>query len=127
MPARYNPGMALEANIETVVGAAGEATAVVTLTGMLTLGTNLKTADQKVQTALAHGAKNLILDLTGVEFSDSAGLGMLVHTFGLVRDKGGQMRLCGVGARVSYMLKLTTTDKLLTVDPDRAASLAALA
>ena len=117
--------MALEATVETVETGSGT-TAVVTLVGLLTLGTNLKTADQRVQTALAQGAKNLVLDVTGVEFSDSAGLGMLVHTFGLVRAKGGQMRMCGVGERIAYMLKLTTTDKLLTVDADRAASLAAL-
>ncbi len=115
--------MALEATIETV----GDGqTAVVTLVGLMTLGTNLKTADQQVQTALGQGAKNLVLDLTGVEYSDSAGLGMLVHTYGLVKAKGGVLRLCGVQKRVTQMLKLTTTDKFLMVDADRAASVAAI-
>ncbi|RXH58347.1 STAS domain-containing protein [Granulicella sibirica] len=101
-------------------------TAVVTLTGLLTLGTNLKTADQQVQTALEQGAKNLVLDLTSVAYSDSAGLGMLVHTYGLVKSRGGLLRLCGVGPRVLAMLKLTTTDRFLMIDSDRTASLTAL-
>jgi anti-sigma B factor antagonist len=115
--------MALEATIEAI----GDGqTAVVTLVGLMTLGTNLKTADQRVQTALEQGAKNLVLDLTGVEYSDSAGLGMLVHTYGLAKKKGGVLRLCGLQKRVQQMLKLTTTDRFLPVDADRAASLAAL-
>ena len=115
-------GMALDVKIEMIQAE----TAVVTLTGLLTLGTNLKTADQQVQTALEQGATNLVLDLTAVAYSDSAGLGMLVHTYGLVKNKGGQLRLCGVGPRVLAMLKLTTTDRFLMIDPDRIASLAAL-
>ena len=113
--------MALEATIEKI----GD-TSVVTLNGMMTLGTNLKTADQQVQAALSSGAKNLVLDLTGVDYSDSAGLGMLVHTYGLVKAGGGQLRLCGVGPRVLGMLKLTTTDRFLPMDPDRTASLQVL-
>ena len=118
--------MALEATVETMEGTSSGKTAIVTLTGLMTLGTNLKTADQRVQTALETGAKNLVLDMTGVSYSDSAGLGMLVHTYGLVKAKGGSFRLCGVGERVMAMLKLTTTDRFLTVDADRTASLAAL-
>ena len=114
--------MALDVTIEII----HPDTAVVTLTGLLTLGTNLKTADQQVQTALEHGVKNLVLDLTAVSYSDSAGLGMLVHTYGLTKAKGGQLRLCGVGPRITAMLKLTTTDRFLLVDADRAASLEAL-
>lgn len=118
--------MALEAMVETFKTAKGEPAAVVALVGMMTLGTNLKTADQQVQTALDGGAKHLVLDLGGVAYSDSAGLGMLVHTFGLVKAKGGLLRLCSVGPRIEQMLKLTTTDRFLAVDPDRAASVAAL-
>ena len=101
-------------------------TAIVTLVGMMTLGTNLKTADQKIQSALDQGAKNLVLDMTGVTYSDSAGLGMLVHTYGLIKRNGGEFRVCGVGERVMSMLRMTTTDRMLTLDEDRAASLAAL-
>jgi anti-anti-sigma factor len=118
--------MALDATIETIETAGRGITAVVTLSGMMTLGTNLKTADQQVQSALDQGAKNLVLDLTGVSYSDSAGLGMLVHTYGLIKRSGGQFRLCGVQERVMSMLRMTTTDKFLPVDEDRASSLAAL-
>ena len=118
--------MALDAAIETIETPEGGMTAIVTLVGMMTLGTNLKTADQKIQSALDQGAKNLVLDMTGVTYSDSAGLGMLVHTYGLIKRNGGEFRVCGVGERVMSMLRMTTTDRMLTLDEDRAASLAAL-
>ena len=101
-------------------------TAVAVLTGTLTLGTDLKVAATQLQTLVEQGVRSLVLDMTGVAYSDSAGLGMLIHTFGLLEQRGGAMRLCGVGERVAAMLRMTHTDKVLPTDPDLNASLAAL-
>jgi ABC-type transporter Mla MlaB component len=51
--------------------------AVVTLSGGLTLGTSLKIADSQIQAAIEDGATKIVIDLTDVEYVDSAGLGML--------------------------------------------------
>jgi anti-sigma B factor antagonist len=67
-----------------------------------------------------------VLDLTEVPYLDSAGLGTLVHTNGLVLRSGGMLRLCGVGNQVAALLKLTKMDAVLPVDADAGASLAAL-
>ncbi len=101
-------------------------TAVATIAGPLNMGTNLKTIDSNLQTLIADGVKRLVLDLSGCPYSDSAGLGVLMQTFGLVREKQGQLRLCGVGERIGRMLRLTTTDRFFQCDANRAESLAAL-
>jgi anti-sigma B factor antagonist len=101
-------------------------TAVITLEGNLTLGMNLKMADGQIQGLVEEGVSRMVLDLTGVAYMDSAGLGTLVHTNGLVLRSGGMLRLCGVGERVAALLKLTKMDAVLSVDPDAGASLAAL-
>ncbi len=101
-------------------------TAVVTLVGSLTLGTNLKMADGQIQGLVEEGVSRMVLDLTAVPYIDSAGLGTLVHTNGLLLRGGGKLRLCGVGDRVAALLKLTQMDAVLSVDPDAATSLAAL-
>lgn len=103
-----------------------EATAVVTLSGPLTLGTSLKFADSQVQGAIADGVTKLVFDLTAVDFVDSAGLGMIVYIYGAVNGKNGTLRLCGVAPRIMSLFRLTKTDGFLPIDTTREDSLAAL-
>ena len=104
-----------------------EDTAVVTLSGSLTLGTSLKVANSQIDGVIAEGVTKMVIDLTEVDYVDSAGLGMLVYTFGGLSKVGGLLRLCGVGPRVQSLLELTKTNSVLAVDQTRAESLAALA
>jgi len=119
----YNVGMPLSATIEKLP----EATAVVTLSGQMTLGTSLKVADSQIQGLITDGVTKLVIDLSAVDYMDSAGLGMLVYVFGTLREKTGTLRICGVAPRLLSLLKLTKTDTFLSVDPSRADCLAALA
>jgi anti-anti-sigma factor len=114
--------MPVEARIELFPGN----TAVFTLTGAMTMGTSLKAVDGQLQNALASGIVRMVLDLHGVEYADSAGLGLLVHTFGLLNERGGSFRLCGIRPRLRAMLHTTKTDTILSLDDTREDSLAAL-
>jgi anti-sigma B factor antagonist len=99
---------------------------VVTFAGNLTLGMGLKTADAQLQGLVEKGICRIVLDLTAVPYVDSAGLGTLVHTYGLTQQRNGMLRLCGVTERVAALLRLTRMDAVLPVDADAAASLAAI-
>ena len=100
--------------------------AVVRYTGALTLGTSLHTADAQLQKTIKDGAAKVVLDMAGVPYMDSAGLGTLVQASGIAREQGGELRLCGVSARVAELIKMTRTDGLLPMDADVEASLKAL-
>jgi anti-sigma B factor antagonist len=100
--------------------------ALVVLAGRITLGSSLSLVESQIRSLINGGAFKLVFDLTGVEFVDSAGLGMLVYAYGSLASKGGVLRLCGVGPRVQSLLELTKTNTILTVDATRADSLAAL-
>lgn len=100
--------------------------AVVTFLGSLTLGTSLKVADSQIQSAIADGVSRLVIDMSGVDFLDSAGLGMIVYVYGMLSEKGGVMRLCGVSPRIASVFKLTKTNAFLIVDDCRETSLSAL-
>jgi anti-sigma B factor antagonist len=114
--------MPLSANIENFP----HEIAVVRLSGGLTLGTSLKIADAQVQAAIEDGASRMVIDLTDVEYVDSAGLGMLMYAYGMLNEKKGTLRLCGVTARVLSLLKITKTDMFLPIDKSLDESLAAL-
>jgi anti-sigma B factor antagonist len=101
--------------------------AVVRFTGPLTLGTSLHAADAQVQKTINDGAARVVLDLAGVPYMDSAGLGALVQASGMAKQQGGDLRLCGVSERVAELIKMTRTDGLLPMDADVDASLKALA
>ena len=100
--------------------------AVVSLSGGLTLGTSLKIADSQIQAAIANGVTRMVIDLTNVEYVDSAGLGMLMYAYGLLNEKKGMLRLCGVADRVMSLFQMTKTDSFLPIDATRDVSVAAL-
>jgi anti-sigma B factor antagonist len=114
--------MSLEVAIEKLDGN----TAVVTVSGPLSLGTKLKVLDAQLQQLASDGVSRMILDLTDCPYMDSSGLGILVYTRALLHNSNGVLRLCGVNDRISTLLKLTKTDALLAWDGDRTASIAAL-
>ncbi len=100
--------------------------AVVRFTGALTLGTSLHAADAQMQKTIKDGAAKVVLDLAGVPYMDSAGLGALVQASGIAKQQGGDLRLCAVPERVAELIRMTRTDGLLPMDADVDASLAKL-
>jgi anti-sigma B factor antagonist len=112
--------MILEAELERP----DPTTAVFRLTGRMTLGMRLREVESKISDAADDGVKRLILDLSGVEFIDSAGLGALMILYGNMKVRGSQLRLVAPAARVVDVLKLTHTDSILRIDKDLEAALA---
>jgi len=66
----------------------------------------------KVQSLLQQGQKNLLIDLSGVAYVDSAGLGELVQAYATTKNRGGALKLLNVTKRLQDLLVVT---KLLTV------------
>ena len=112
--------MILEAELERV----DPITAVFRLTGRMTLGMRLREVESKISDAANDGVERLILDLSGIEYLDSAGLGVLMILYGNMKIRGGQLRLVAPGAKVLDVLRLTHTDSILNVDERLEAALA---
>ena len=87
--------------------------AVVKVTGDITLnkGGDVLLKD-KVQSLIQQGQKNILLDLSGVSYVDSAGLGELVQAYATTKNRGGALKLLSVTKRLKDLLVVT---KLLTV------------
>ena len=113
-------------SLEVTIDKLNDISALVTLSGPLSLGTNLKIVDMQLQRLIDEGVVRLVLDLTACPYADSSGLGVMVHIHGLAEAKGGLVRLCGASERIVRMLELTHTDALLPHDADLASSIAAL-
>ena len=87
--------------------------AVVKVTGDITLnkGADVQLKD-KIQSLVQQGHKNVLVDLSGVSYVDSAGLGELVQAFVTTKNRGGSLKLLNVTKRLRDLLVVT---KLLTV------------
>ena len=60
-------------------------------------------------------APNIVVDLTGVPYVDSSGVGSLVNMHVSRQKVGGSVQLLGVSDRVKTVLAVTKVDKVLAV------------
>jgi anti-sigma B factor antagonist len=85
---------------------------VLDLKGKMTLGEGDELLKDKINSLLASGKKKLVLNLEGVPYIDSAGLGEIVRTYTTVSRQGGSLKLLNLTKRIEDLLSIT---KLLTV------------
>lgn len=80
---------------------------------------------ERLDEAVHEGRVNLIVDLTGVRFLDSTGLGVLVGRLKLARSLGGSLRLVGTEERVLKVFSITGLDKVFEIHPTLGEAVAA--
>lgn len=72
---------------------------------------------------LAQNHKDLILNLTGLEYLDSSGVGELVRNYMSVVKKGGTMKVVGLAPKVEEIMKVTKLYQVFPEFPDEASAL----
>ncbi len=81
---------------------------------------------QAVVKVVEAGDTRLLLDLQGVEFLDSSGLGAMVSILKAVGSRG-TVAVCNATGGVQSLFKLTRMDKVFTLYGSREDALARLA
>lgn len=61
---------------------------------------------------LEDGKKNIVVDLSGVKFMNSSGLGMLISGFTSMKNGGGKLVLARATEKINSLLVIT---KLITI------------
>jgi anti-sigma B factor antagonist len=80
--------------------------AVLTLSGQLTLDDGDLAFGRYVDEMIASGTRRIVVDLAGVSYIDSAGVGMMVAESQRVSQQGGAMRLARLTARSHHLLAM---------------------
>jgi anti-sigma B factor antagonist len=80
--------------------------------GRIVLGDEIGALRDAVRAFVAAGKKKIILNLAGVDYIDSSGVGELVGSFTTVRNAGGELKLLNLTQKVHDVLHVT---KLYTV------------
>jgi anti-sigma B factor antagonist len=89
-------------------------TRVFRLTGKCTLY-NTQPLKEAVDASLKERKKQIVFDLAGCEFMDSAGMGALVGCKFKCTKEGGRLAVCNVPPEVLATLRLARLDRLMDI------------
>ncbi len=89
-----------------------EGITILELKGRITVGKEATALREKIAECTAAGVRNVVLNLAGIDFIDSTGLGALVVCATSARKAGGSVKLVNLNRRNIELLVMT---KLATV------------
>ena len=89
-----------------------EGITILAMKGRITVGKEATALREKIAEITAGGVRNVVLNLAGVDFIDSTGLGALVVCATSARKAGGSVKLVNLNRRNIELLVMT---KLATV------------
>jgi len=95
---------------------------IVELTGHLNLGNELMTVEAAVKRLIQEGVRKLVIDVSALDYIDSAGIGMLVGCNGQMDRAGGKMRVAGAHGAVAKAFEVVHMDRIMALDPDIATA-----
>lgn len=98
---------------------------VVALTGRLDAGA-ADAVKATLKRLAADGYRHLVVDLAGVPYVDSSGLGALIAALKATREAGGDFRIARPVAQVLYILQVSTLDRVLVPHGSVAAAVIGL-
>jgi anti-sigma B factor antagonist len=94
-----------------------EGVTILAMKGRLTVG-EASSVREKVSEVLAKGCDKIILDLSGVDYIDSTGLGSMVICYTTIKKAGGALKLVNLNKRNIELLLLTKLHTIFEVFSD---------
>jgi anti-sigma B factor antagonist len=72
---------------------------------------------------LKQGRRDIVLNLSGLQYLDSSGIGELARVYVSVVKQSGQMKVIGLSSRVEEILKVTHLYQVFPEFPDEESAL----
>jgi anti-sigma B factor antagonist len=88
------------------------------ISGRLNLGNSLLSIESAIQRLVEEGVRKLVVDIAGLHYIDSSGIGLLVTSSGNVEHSGGRMRIAGAQGAVARTLELVHVERITPLDAD---------
>ena len=99
---------------------------ILVLEGKVLVGEASQMLHDAVRERLAAGAKKLVLQLSGVTYIDSSGVGQIVGALSASRKAGGDLRLADLTPKVRDLMMMTNLNKLFDLNQSEAAAISSL-
>ena len=98
---------------------------VVELTGTLALGRESQRIEALIDELANRGHVKVVLDMSKVDYIDSAGIGLVALAAGKLKEAGGRCIVVAPEGRVLHLLNMTQMTAIVTVCPTSQAASAA--
>ncbi|MDZ7271913.1 MAG: STAS domain-containing protein [candidate division KSB1 bacterium] len=83
------------------------AVTVLSLAGKIMGGPDAGLLNEKVHQLIDAGTKNVVLDLSQVQWMNSSGLGILISAASTLRNNGGELKLACITPRIRSLMTIT--------------------
>ena len=100
---------------------------VLDVAGRLTAGAGANQLRETIRALADDGEQKVLLNLAGVAFLDSTGLGSLAAASEMLRLRGGQLRIVNATGPVRHVFQITRLNKVFPDVGDEDAALASFA
>ena len=96
---------------------------IVDVVGKFTLGDGRTKLRDLIHVFTNGGRRKFLINLAGVDFIDSYGIGELARCFSVIKRLGGEMKLVHVSKKVQDVLRLTKLNTLFEIHSEEGAAL----
>jgi anti-anti-sigma factor len=100
---------------------------VIELTGKLALGPDSQRIETLVDELARRGPIRVVLDMSKVDYIDSAGIGLVALASGKLKEVGGRVIVVAPQGKVLQLLSVTQIDTIVTVCPTTEKAAASFA
>jgi anti-sigma B factor antagonist len=101
--------------------------AILDLSGKVTLGENAGILRDEFKVLLAEGYKNILLNMAGVSYVDSAGLGELVGAYTTAANAGVKVKLLNLQSKMQDLLQITKLHTVFEIFDNEQTAIASCA
>jgi anti-sigma B factor antagonist len=103
---------------------AGGAT-VIALEGNLMGGPDASALNSALHELVDNGKTRVVLDLAGVQFINSSGLGLLIGGATTLKNAGGALKIAGASEKILALIRITKLGSVFETYPSVSAAAAA--
>ena len=96
---------------------------VIVLSGRVAIGEASRRIEPEVIAAINDGAKMVVIDLAGVSYIDSTGVGIMAYCFGKAVRNGANLRIAGAADNVLNVFQVTRLVHVVPFYPDLNSAL----
>jgi anti-sigma B factor antagonist len=113
-------------SVKTNIRQLGDVT-LIDVSGRITIGEGSSALRQAVLESIAGGAKKIVLNLGGVSWMDSSGIGEIFSAYTSIASHAGSLKLLNLSRRVTELLQITRMYRLFDVHEDESHALSSFA
>jgi len=90
-------------------------TVIFELKGKLLGGSEASEFNEVIRKFIDQGEKNIVIDLSGISYVNSTGVGMLIRNYTTVVNSGGKLILAAINDRMQGLLSVTKLNQIFEI------------